>query len=576
MGGRPATTGRGSTPPATSTPIAGTSSSAAATVEGSSPPASTTGTCWRDLARHVDGHAAARCPRARSHRRCPAAASTGSAAPGSRAPDHGPVGDLLGVVVAAARSVVQVQHLDDRQRDLRQVRRLLAAAELHRLEADPLRDRRGSPSPAGRRRCPRSPASSRRQRCIRSARASAASAAASSTSSARRVPGTKFSPIASAPAPIAARRPPDSVMPQIFTNGSRSAAAGSSAADGGRPASTIAATRARTADGSEPVRISSSPTSAPSKPIARQRRRSARLANARLGDHDRGRPERARRSRSARSGSTASVRRSRLLSPIRRASVASAASSSRSSCASTSGSRPRSRAAVTRRRSRAAGCSAASSSTRSAPAARNLRQLPWVDHELLGQDRDRGRRRTAAQIVERAAEPVRLHEHRDGARHHRRHRHARAPRHRGSVAGERSGRGRAPLDLGDQVQTRRAGTAPMASRRASARAASRSRSRTLRLASSRCSPRGGAPRSRRARSARPASAAPAAVWAWWPRRRGFGPGGRSVAVTPRSAASWPAPLRRCASRHARRRSRFSAALPESMVALRAAPRPRGA
>ena len=50
-------------------------------------------------------------------------------------------------------------------------------------------------------------------------RAIRASATASSSSSARGVPGTRFSPIASAPARMAARMPSASVIPQIFTNG---------------------------------------------------------------------------------------------------------------------------------------------------------------------------------------------------------------------------------------------------------------------------------------------------------------------------------------------------------------------
>ena len=76
------------------------------------------------------------------------------------------------------------------------------------------------------------------------------------------------------------------------------------------------------------------------------------------------------RSQTHRSGSTSSVRRSRLLIPISRAPVASAASISRASCASTSGSSPRSRARATSFAIRFAGCSTARRRTRSAPAAR--------------------------------------------------------------------------------------------------------------------------------------------------------------------------------------------------------------
>jgi hypothetical protein len=78
------------------------------------------------------------------------------------------------------------------------------------------------------------------------------------------------------------------------------------------------------------------------------------------------------RRRSARVASTSSVRRSRLLSPIRRASVASAARSSRSSCASTSGSRPIASARSTRRARRFGGWRTASRRTTSAPAARTI------------------------------------------------------------------------------------------------------------------------------------------------------------------------------------------------------------
>ena len=123
------------------------------------------------------------------------------------------------------------------------------------------------------------------------------------------------------------------------------------------------------------------------------------------------------RSRSARSTSTSSVRRSRLLRPIRRASVASAASSSRASWTSTSGSRPRSQRLLDEpRRARFGGCRTASSRTRSAPAARRSGELALLDDELLGQDRHARRRRGRPQVVDRAAEPVRLAQDRDRGR----------------------------------------------------------------------------------------------------------------------------------------------------------------
>ena len=73
-------------------------------------------------------------------------------------------------------------------------------------------------------------------------RASAASATASSSDRTRGVPGTRLSPIASAPAATAAWMPAASVIPQIFTNGTRASEAGS-------VGSVPAATNARAAVG---------------------------------------------------------------------------------------------------------------------------------------------------------------------------------------------------------------------------------------------------------------------------------------------------------------------------------------
>ena len=77
------------------------------------------------------------------------------------------------------------------------------------------------------------------------------------------------------------------------------------------------------------------------------------------------------RRRTASSTSTRSVRRSRLLMPMSRASVPIAERSSRSAWASTSGSRPSSRASATSRASSRGRWRAASSRTASAPAARS-------------------------------------------------------------------------------------------------------------------------------------------------------------------------------------------------------------
>ena len=109
-------------------------------------------------------------------------------------------------------------------------------------------------------------------------RASRARPAASSSASSRGVPATTFSPMASAPARTAARTPSASVMPQILTDGRRATLAGSS---GCAPA----ATKARTAAAGSSDRTSASPTSAPSNPSARQRRR-RRVADPRFGDDE--------------------------------------------------------------------------------------------------------------------------------------------------------------------------------------------------------------------------------------------------------------------------------------------------
>ena len=128
--------------------------------------------------------------------------------------------------------------------------------------------------------------------------------------------------------------------------------------------------RARTAASPGPARISASPTNAPSNPSARH---ATSVAGSPAPDSAITSRSSGTRPRSAvpRSGSTASDRRSRLLTPIRRASLDSARASSRSSCTSTSGSRPSEREMRTRRRRDRAGCSAAMRSTKSAPAARS-------------------------------------------------------------------------------------------------------------------------------------------------------------------------------------------------------------
>ena len=195
-------------------------------------------------------------------------------------------------------------------------------------------------------------------------RASRASSAASPRASRRGDSGARLSPIASAPARMAASTPSASVTPQILTMGRRATFAGSS---GARPA----LTNERTAATGSADRMSASPTSAASNPRARQRATTdgSRTPDSAMTSRSSGTSD---RSRSARVGSTSSVRRSLLFRPISRASVASAARSSLSSCASTSGSSPMASARSTSRASCFGGWRTASNSTRSAPAARSI------------------------------------------------------------------------------------------------------------------------------------------------------------------------------------------------------------
>ena len=182
------------------------------------------------------------------------------------------------------------------------------------------------------------------------------------------MPGTRLSPIASAPLRTAARIPSASVTPQTLTNAVAALFAGSA---GSRPA----VTNDRAAAAGSAARTSASPTSAASKPTARH---AATVAASRTPDSATTKRSSgtSARSRIARSVSTARVRRSRLLIPIRRALVASARSSSASSWASTSGSSPISSARSTRSARRSAGWRTASRRTMSAPAAR--RWGSWI------------------------------------------------------------------------------------------------------------------------------------------------------------------------------------------------------
>ena len=211
-----------------------------------------------------------------------------------------------------------------------------------------------------------------------------------------------------------------------------------------------AATKARAAAAGSAERMSASPTSAASMPVARQRDgRGSRTPDSPTTSRSSGTSG---RSRTARSGSTVSVRRSRLLRPISRASVASAASSSRSSCASTSGSRPSSRAAPPAARGEPADGAppGAGPGRRRQPEGGSWRGSTT---NSLARTGIVDRRSDGREVGHRAAEPVRLAQHGDRGRT------------AGLVgtracddvvrSGDGAGRRRAPLDLGDQVQAGR-------------------------------------------------------------------------------------------------------------------------
>ena len=208
----------------------------------------------------------------------------------------------------------------------------------------------------------------------------------------------------------------------------------------------------------------------------------------------------------------------------------------------------------------------ASSRTRSAPAARSIGSWISLDDELLGQDRHATAARTAPQVVDRAAEPVRLAQHRDRRRA------------AGLVgAGARddvlvggrdpAGRRRRPLDLGDQVQTRRGERV----RRSVAAAGSPRRPRVSGPGRQRprpgCRP-GAARRSPRRRwRARPAAAGRSATV--MPAPRSVGP---AAVRSPRRLPRRPPRLAR-ASRAARSRARHRWSAPPARSPPRSA-RPR--
>ena len=203
------------------------------------------------------------------------------------------------------------------------------------------------------------------------------------------------------------------------------------------------------------ARMSASPTSAPSNPSARQR---ATVAASRTPDSAMTRRSSgtSSRRRSARSGSTSSVRRSRLLMPMSRASVASAARSSRSIVRldqrlQAEVERPRRRACASRRRRMEHGQEqdqvGAGRAQRSAAGERRPR-TPWPGPGSLTAARTARRssieppNQCGSHSTEIAAAPPAS--------------YARARATMSSPdAGDPTRRRRRALDLGDEVQARR-------------------------------------------------------------------------------------------------------------------------
>ena len=209
--------------------------------------------------------------------------------------------------------------------------------------------------------------------------------------------------MASAPARTAARIPASSVTPQIFTCGSRSS--WPRAPTGSRPA----ATNARAAAAGSGERMSASPTSAASNPVARQRATGRRVADARTRRSAIRSPGIASRSRTARSGSTSSVRRSRLLMPIDPRARSRGRPRARGRRAPRRAAPARGPApAPTSRARRFAGWSTASSRTRSAPAARRRSSCRGSTTNSLASTGTDDRGADRPQVVHGAAEPVRL------------------------------------------------------------------------------------------------------------------------------------------------------------------------
>ena len=274
------------------------------------------------------------------------------------------------------------------------------------------------------------------------ARARRASSTPSSIDSARGVPGAKLSPIASAPARIAARIPAASVTPQIFTPGSRASPAGSA---GYRPA----ATNARAAAAGSAARISASPDERrvePGGPPAGDRRG---VADPGLGDG-----QAVAGDRVPQPDGPLRVHVERPQVPVVDPDEPGAGREGALELARVVRLHERLQAQVARGRHEPG------------QALRRVQhrqqehevgaggpeevELPRVDDELLGQDRHGDGRPHGAQVVDGAAEPVGLAQDGDGGRAAG----GVGPGARDRVVrgGDGPGGGRAALDLGDEVE----------------------------------------------------------------------------------------------------------------------------
>ena len=222
------------------------------------------------------------------------------------------------------------------------------------------------------------------------------------------MPSTTLSPIASAPAATAARTPASSVTPQIFTNGRRATLAGSS---GAAPA----ATKARAAAVGSPARTSASPTSAPSNPSARQR---ATVRGSRTPDSAIDQPIVGDQVAQAPGALDVDLERPQVAvvepdqprpageRPVELARVVDLDERLQ----------PERQRPLDEARESPGRVEDGEQQHEIGAGGAEERQLDVVDHEVLGEDRDRDRGPHRAQVVDRATEPVRLAQHRDRRR----------------------------------------------------------------------------------------------------------------------------------------------------------------